>query len=192
MYLLWMCINIFCPIVPAYLLCCNAYSWQWQRIQYFDFISWFRSTYSGFQILTVFLCVLGLLRYMLHTRAKRFCSNLTCLVSNQFGCDTAFSVCLALASLELCLFNIQWDVGQRWLFLFLQLIFWQLFTYKANWQQLRMVYKPLLEAVKLQKTHAQYNAWMWRAIDEYKQQKLKLKNLQLSYQTVTDLCTQSV
>ena len=40
-----------------------------------------------------------------------------------------------------------------------------------------MVYKPLLEAVKLQKTHAQHNAQMQRAIDEYKQQELKPKNL---------------
>lgn len=39
-----------------------------------------------------------------------------------------------------------------------------------------MVYK---EAVKLQKTHAQHNhnAQMQRAIDEYKQQELKPKNL---------------
>ena len=50
-----------------------------------------------------------------------------------------------------------------------------------------MVYKPLLEAVKLQKTCAQYNARMWRAIYEYKQQELKPKNLRMSYQTVADI-----
>ena len=50
-----------------------------------------------------------------------------------------------------------------------------------------MVYKPLSEAVKQQKSHAQQNARMRRAIDEYKVQELKPKNLQLSYQKVADL-----
>jgi hypothetical protein len=50
-----------------------------------------------------------------------------------------------------------------------------------------MVYKPLSEAVKLQKSRAQDNARMRRAIDEYKQQELKPKNLRLSYKTVANL-----
>jgi hypothetical protein len=66
-------------------------------------------------------------------------------------------------------------------------IFWHIFAYKANWQQLNMVYKPLSEAVKLQKSRAQDNARMRRGIDEYKQQELKPKNLRLSYKTVANL-----
>jgi hypothetical protein len=41
--------------------------------------------------------------------------------------------------------------------------------------------------VKLQKSHAQDNTQMQRAIDEYKQQELKPKNLWLSYKTVADI-----